>query len=122
MATTGQLFLRPANPGIARAQVSGRGAPAEQRQALALIFSDVTEMHADQSSVLQIMMSGDHLVPARPLLLGDGANHYVVQDVLFLGIGQSNRLCHAPKTAAGEKFVQFLFSLSATWRCDHWFS
>ena len=31
MAATGQLFLRPADPGIARAQVSGRGTPAEQR-------------------------------------------------------------------------------------------
>src|SRR6266540_1730250 len=62
MAATGQLFLRPANPGIARAQVPGRGAPAEQRQPLALIFSNVTELLADQSSVLQIMMGGDQNV------------------------------------------------------------
>src|SRR5436190_12896861 len=54
---------------------ASRGAPAEQGQPVAVIFSNVTEMLADQSSVLQIMMSGDQLVPARALLLGDGANY-----------------------------------------------
>src|SRR6266478_1842511 len=109
MAATGQLFFRPANPGIARAQVPGRGAPAEQRQPLALIFSNVTEMLTDQSSVLQIMMSGDQLVPARALLFGDGPNNEVVQNVLFLDIGQSNRLCHAQKKQQEKSLSSFYF-------------
>jgi len=59
MAAAGELFFCPADPGITRAQVPGRGAPAQQCQLLALILDDISpelqtlpDCHSPPKSVL----------------------------------------------------------------------
>ncbi len=50
-AAGGQERVRPADPGIARTQVPGGRAPAQQGQPSALLLGDVTEMFTDEGGV-----------------------------------------------------------------------
>ena len=83
------MLLGPADPSVARAQMPGRGAPAQQRQPTALIFGHLPELLAHHRGVLKIMLGADQRIPARLFLLGDQAHLQVVEHLLFRGIGQT---------------------------------
>jgi hypothetical protein len=92
-----KLILRPANPGVARTQMPGGSAPAQQGQPLALIFDDITQMFTHQRGILQIAMGGDFAISANEFLVANQAHCQVIQNLLLLGIRQSNGRRHAEK-------------------------
>ena len=83
------LFVGPTDEGVAGLEMPGGRAPSGQRQPLALVRGDVTEMFADQFTALEIMVLDDELVEALSLVSRDGADGQVGEDVLFIRRGSA---------------------------------
>lgn len=71
------------------------------------MLGDVTEVFADQGGVLEIMMGGNELVPARTSFWRDGPDDELIEHQLFLGIGQPERRRHAEKKQSRKELFGF---------------
>ena len=111
------LKERPANPGEASRH---RDAADTADARLVFVQAELQALMADGFDAPPEWHSGDNDA-CRPVRSSEDApprsrdGHQLVQHRLLLGIGQSNRLCHAQKTPERKKPVQFLCSLSPAW-------
>ena len=108
MAAALELIVRPADPLSARGQMAGGGAPADPGQPLALVFDPIPEVFAHEGGLAQAVLLGDPFVPSGQFVLADEADREMIQDLLFFGLGPSNRLRQAGKVSNRGKFVHFI--------------
>jgi hypothetical protein len=87
--------------------MKGGGAPAQQEQPAALVFSHVAELGADQVSVLEIVVGDDGLVSSVLLVRLDQAHVEVVEHVWLGDMGQTQGLRHETSVKAEAGFVPY---------------
>ena len=105
--TAAALFVVPADPLIAGAQVTGRSGPGQQRQPAPAMSGDVTQRLADQRGGMQIVMLGEQRVEAGAFTGADGPDDELAQNQMLCVSGAAKTgESHARSQTEREKDIQ----------------